>query len=403
MSDNKSFWQKKQKDAEFSSVIVRTFVDQADPQDLYEAIVSNSTALVKAFLKVGLDGFASDHYPVPMRNLDIKLASPDSFGRYQNSCNDFDDISIVGNSENSVATPLYIACVNCYVRSLKLDGAEFDSSLEILNALLGCGVDPSARVRDIVLKFGNDVYVEMPTRALSVIGLLLFLKEKVAAPEKRCYIDRIVEKILNIPDTAKSVNARKNMPTKAIPTSVVATWKNLLFSEDFSDVHFECDDGTVLHAHRNVLSAASSYFSGICNDTSWEDSYPDGSWPTSKPSQTMKAILTYIYTGEINTSMVDENPRAFLSIAHEYDLPSLQELGEASCKGNITSDNIKETLQIAKLYNCEGLKLACFKYIYRHAAKVLSNPEMASLASEDKDLWNELRIAVAHEEKKLHG
>jgi hypothetical protein len=43
--------------------------------------------------------------------------------------------------------------------------------------------------------------------------------------------------------------------------SVTETWKALLFSEKCSDIKFQCQDGTVFHAHKNILAAASPYFS----------------------------------------------------------------------------------------------------------------------------------------------
>ena len=41
---------------------------------------------------------------------------------------------------------------------------------------------------------------------------------------------------------------------------VIAAYKEMLFSEQFSDVAFLCPNGEVVHAHKSILAASSPYF-----------------------------------------------------------------------------------------------------------------------------------------------
>uniref|UniRef100_A0A7S2WE13 BTB domain-containing protein n=1 Tax=Eucampia antarctica TaxID=49252 RepID=A0A7S2WE13_9STRA len=62
----------------------------------------------------------------------------------------------------------------------------------------------------------------------------------------------------------------------------LASFRNMLLSVKFSDIHFHCLDGTILHAHRNILFAASPYFAIVFEDP-WGDDHPNGVWNTADP------------------------------------------------------------------------------------------------------------------------
>ena len=75
-----------------------------------------------------------------------------------------------------------------------------------------------------------------------------------------------------------------------------ATLKTLLFSSTFSDVHFHCPDGAILHAHKSILSTASPYFATVFLGP-WDDDHPDGVWKTTNCAEIMKGLLRSMYTG----------------------------------------------------------------------------------------------------------
>jgi len=86
-----------------------------------------------------------------------------------------------------------------------------------------------------------------------------------------------------------------------------------------------------------------------------------------------------------------------VGVAHEYGLDELQQQSEQSCICALTFDNIKSLLQSAHLYTAMDLKNACFAFVERHSAVVLTcgKINMMSLMSEEPDLWRELASAMS--------
>uniref|UniRef100_A0A7S4J6Y1 BTB domain-containing protein n=1 Tax=Odontella aurita TaxID=265563 RepID=A0A7S4J6Y1_9STRA len=222
--------------------------------------------------------------------------------------------------------------------------------------------------------------------------------------------------------------------SEAVPsTGVLSTMRSLLFSPLCSDIRFVCEDGAVLHAHKCVLAASSEYFSTafegpwgsasasalvpapsgtgrLKDDTGGENNH-DGDrrggggaliWPTSNSSQIMRAVLSFVYTGNIadcgcgdgKTANEDIDPRALLSVAHECGLAPLLEEAEMMCFRDLTVENWKETLQLAHLYECDALKGLCFDFCRERAVEILTDPGVAALAAANQELWSELREAI---------
>jgi hypothetical protein len=184
-----------------------------------------------------------------------------------------------------------------------------------------------------------------------------------------------------------------------VSTSVTETWKALLFSEKFSDIKFQCQDGTVFHAHKCVLAAASPYFS-TAFEGPWGEQHEDGLWETSNPPDIMEAILSYIYTGAdtpVLQEVMDSQPQVMLAVASEYDLSELEAFCEASCARSLDKDNVKSMLQLAHLYGSTALKQSCFDFVQRNPVMVFINPSMAALATEDAGLWTELTAVISPE------
>jgi len=169
-------------------------------------------------------------------------------------------------------------------------------------------------------------------------------------------------------------------------------WQSLVicYSVKFSDVHIHCLDGTILHAHRNILSAASPYFATVFEGP-WGDEHPNGVWNTANPVDLMKVILTHIYIGVKSNDEMSNQPLAILSLAHEYQLTMLVKATERVLMEQIEVGNVKELLQSSVLYNLVRLKQSCSEFIKNNSRKVLMNEDFMKLATEDKALWIELR------------
>ena len=166
--------------------------------------------------------------------------------------------------------------------------------------------------------------------------------------------------------------------------------KKVFLSELFSDVHFHCPDGTVLHAHKIVLSNVSSYFA-IVFEGPWDLEHPDGIWKTSNSSETMKAVLSYIYGYPISVEDLEEHSLDILSLAHEYDMVELVTIVEIELIEKISTDNVKDLLHCSARFELERLKACCFDFVKTEGIDLIMDKEFVKISSEDENLWDELR------------
>ena len=166
--------------------------------------------------------------------------------------------------------------------------------------------------------------------------------------------------------------------------------RSMVFSEDLSDIHFHCPDGTILHAHKAVLSATSSYFK-TAFDGPWNDEHPDGVWKTTNPANFMKIILRFLYACVPNVEEIEYDSLALLSLAHEYGLSEFVQLIESIIKINIDVTNVREIIHAAVLYDRSELKQFCFDYIKSDPLRMVTDQAVMQLGFEDKELWSELR------------
>jgi hypothetical protein len=142
------------------------------------------------------------------------------------------------------------------------------------------------------------------------------------------------------------------------------------------------------------LAAASPYFSAAFEGP-WGEQHEDGLWETSNPAPVMKAVLSFIYTGEVMPCVMEQQPEVMFAVASEYSMPELRELCEACCSRSLSFNNVKSMLQLAHLHGSSALKQSCFDFVQKNMAKVLTDPSVFILASEDAELWAELAAAIS--------
>ena len=165
--------------------------------------------------------------------------------------------------------------------------------------------------------------------------------------------------------------------------------ERFLFSDTLSDVHLHCPDGTILHAHKVILSMQSSYFATVFEGP-WDKEHPNGIWVTSNSPDIMKVILTFIYTG-VFTYEEDQQLLSLLTSAHEYELKRLVEAIEEKLIFMIDLKSIKDITEKAYLYNLDCLKESCWAFIYNYFLDVLMDENFMRLATESTSIWSELQ------------
>jgi hypothetical protein len=373
---------------------------------LYYAIMTNTESLVKSYLESDQDPDV-DLSPVIMSMPTLASCSPiETWNDIVSYCEGtVIFVNEHNNHSNGPVSPLHVAVVQCFCTALESDEV-CNSAMNILKALIDNGADKSIATDNMILCFEDFPRWVWPLTTATVLtpcGLAAYLKKQghTLATEavvnwRRKVMDEVIRVLLVEPQN-ETVEYNTTPPSVTVSKSVSETWKALLFSEKFSDIKFQCQDGTVLHAHKCVLAAASPYFS-TAFEGPWGEHHTDGSWETSNPPAVMEAILSYIYTGAVTPvlqEVMDGQPQVMLVVASEYDLSELQALCEASCVRSLADDNIKSMLQLAHLYGTTALKHSCFGFVQQHMATVLTDPIMAALATEDAGLWTELTAAIS--------
>lgn len=208
-----------------------------------------------------------------------------------------------------------------------------------------------------------------------------------------------------MPRTPKLPRPKRHRPSRDLdsdddlvpeaPSHGVGLWKKLLFSEKLSDLKFEFPDGTVLHAHKCVLTMASPYFDAAL-DGPWAASHPDGVWKTTNSLKVMKAILCFIYTGDaaqIRALKMPEQGEAS-SLAVEYELPALETVVVLQLKKKLSKETLKSILTFSHLHGLSDLKNDCFEMVRRNSLWAMFNPSITAIAQENPELWKEMSAAL---------
>jgi len=217
--------------------------------------------------------------------------------------------------------------------------------------------------------------------------------------ETHRYLEVVMKKL----DAAAVPKRLTKLPTQKVLNDVTSAYKKLLFSEDFSDIIFECCDGVSVPAHKNILAASSEYFKAAFLG-GWAESNSKV-WKVIHSSKIIKAILTILYTGSVekcNELLKDKDvdQMTLFELSSEYGIEMLISLSGNNCIKSIDKSNLKKFLKSAKLYSNKKLKMACFDYIQRNTVCTLTDPNFMTLATEDAELWGELRSFLDEKSKK---
>jgi len=386
----------------------------ASASDLHEAILANSYPVVKFYLEQGVDPNRSPQLaPIGVISATEQEQARDlhrTLGR------------VFRSRQSGTINPLIVAVCNAYHHSGRNSGRQ---SLQIVRALLKARADTKATCNGIAFcAVGNhpSVTIASPKTAATVA---LFLKRfPLSNKESACSLmmDSIATVILeneheaSLLSSSLKLKQRESSPAAQISSvsrQVVNLWKGILENKDssFSDLVFVCPDGQV-KAHKCVLVAATPYFRAALHGPWKENVSPanNNEWKTSNSVHIMKAVLKFIYTGQLsdhhdNGTHEENNDHHYwsklLSVASEYQLEALLYLCEERLTKTLNSSkSCKEALCLAELHDLSKLKSACWDYVEENSTTVLLDPNFVALAQENEALWNELAIVLAEKQRK---
>lgn len=352
----------------------------SDSLDLCDAILGNSACLVEHCLK------EDNKNPSARPKLSLFSDVPkDAAGHVDET------ERILGESDDYSCAPIHVAVVNAYHHG-RMDGIACKQrvgALKILDLLLDAGADTSATCNKVLFCNIGDLNISSPGAPLDAISLALSLKKvktsSIHADERVDMMDEVMGRLV----AARQAQKRRPTPTVTISQLVANTYRDLCMSSQYSDITIVCVDGVELPAHCNVLAAASPV---------WKNAFPkDGSQrlTITRSSKVMKAVLQFIYTGQLDDAILESETATLLSISSEYQLEALEQICAGKCGERLTIQNVRIMLDIGERHKARWIKKECLDFLQRQPLPVvLGHPKIFAFAKENPKLWQEILMAV---------
>ncbi|XP_077856176.1 BTB/POZ domain-containing protein 9 isoform X1 [Macaca mulatta] len=191
----------------------------------------------------------------------------------------------------------------------------------------------------------------------------------------------------------------------------------LLIGEEYGDVTFVVEKKR-FPAHRVILAARCQYFRALLYG-GMRESQPEAEIPLQDTTaEAFTMLLKYIYTGR--ATLTDEKEEVlldFLSLAHKYGFPELEDSTSEYLCTILNIQNVCMTFDVASLYSLPKLTCMCCMFMDRNAQEVLSSEGFLSLsktallnivlrdsfAAPEKDIFLALLNWCKHNSKENHA
>ncbi|KAL6033696.1 hypothetical protein STEG23_037193, partial [Scotinomys teguina] len=191
----------------------------------------------------------------------------------------------------------------------------------------------------------------------------------------------------------------------------------LLIGEEYGDVTFVVEKKR-FPAHRVILAARCQYFRALLYG-GMRESQPEAEIPLQDTTaEAFTMLLKYIYTGR--ATLTDEKEEVlldFLSLAHKYGFPELEDSTSEYLCTILNIQNVCMTFDVASLYSLPKLTCMCCMFMDRNAQEVLASEGFLSLsktallnivlrdsfAAPEKDIFLALLNWCKHNAKENHA
>ena len=162
------------------------------------------------------------------------------------------------------------------------------------------------------------------------------------------------------------------------------------------DITLVAKEGNEFKAHRNILSAASPFFSKLLNSGMREKE--EGVIRFEEISESiLGVILKFIYTGSIKVNR--KNAKNLIIAADYLLLESLKAIAGRYLEKQMSTYNCISTFHFAEKYRCGELVLRSTKFIQDNFTSVATSDEFLNLDAEEVEKWiSSENILVAVEE-----
>ncbi|CAH3170438.1 unnamed protein product [Porites evermanni] len=164
----------------------------------------------------------------------------------------------------------------------------------------------------------------------------------------------------------------------------------------FCNITLVAKEGREFKAHRNVLSAASPFFSKLLQSEMKERE--EGVIRLKEISKSVLSdVLEFIYMGRVEIN--GENAEDLIIAADYLLLESLKTISGRFVEKQMTIGNCISTFYFAEKYRCEELVLRSTKFIQDNFTSVAKSDEFLNLEAEEVEKWiSSENILVAAEE-----
>lgn len=152
---------------------------------------------------------------------------------------------------------------------------------------------------------------------------------------------------------------------------LVKDYENLINREKFSDVVFEFGR-TKLYAHKNILSARSTYFAAMfehdmLGKTGNVVEITDFSY------EIFEEMFKFLYTGRVDK--IDKMADDLLIASNKYGLDELKALCENFIIYSLTKTNVLKYFTLAGAHNGANLKATTLEFIQEHGRDIIDTAE----------------------------
>ena len=160
------------------------------------------------------------------------------------------------------------------------------------------------------------------------------------------------------------------------------------------DITLVTKDGKEFKAHRNMLSAASPFFSKLFQSNMKENR--EGIVRFEEISgAVMEDILEFIYTGSVE--ITEENSKDLIAAANYLVIPGLKTLSGRVLERQLSKSNCISTFYFAEMHQCDEQITNNRKFIHANFASVAEMDEFLNLEAKEVERWissDEISVAV---------
>ena len=160
------------------------------------------------------------------------------------------------------------------------------------------------------------------------------------------------------------------------------------------DITLMTKDGKEFKGHRNVLSAASPFFSKLLQSNMKENR--EGIVRFKEISgAVMEDVLEFIYTGSVEETQA--NSKDLIVAANYLLIPELKKLSGRFLEQQMAKSNCISTFYFAEIHQCDELVTKTSEFIHANFASVAEMEEFLNLEAKEVERWissDEISVAV---------